>query len=322
MPEALLYSPIFQVVDANGNPYSGAKAFFYLTGTTTDATVYEDDGLTTPHSQPVVADASGAFDPIYLDYSVTYKLVLKDSSDQTIRTIDPIPVSAPTDDPQFTTIELGHASDTTISRGAAGFIAVEGKRVPSPASQAQYDMLVRGATEWERLAIGSNGQVVKVVSGAPAWGGPITLVSAASATGSSVTYSNIPSWARQIIISFYEVSLSGTDDILVQIGDSGGVETSGYVSSGTNSAGTVSSTSGFIVNMSASGDLATGQMILTSLGTSNDYWVASFSGKLSTTSTLTTGGSKQLSPGPLTQIQIVPSGANTFDSGLFGVVYL
>jgi hypothetical protein len=31
-------------------------------------------------------------------------------------------------------VNLGHASDTTLSRGAAGFLAVEGKRVPSPAS--------------------------------------------------------------------------------------------------------------------------------------------------------------------------------------------
>lgn len=32
--------------------------------------------------------------------------------------------------PQFTTIELGHASDTTISRSAAGVLAVEGTAIP------------------------------------------------------------------------------------------------------------------------------------------------------------------------------------------------
>jgi len=36
--------------------------------------------------------------------------------------------------PQFTTIELGHASDTTISRSAAGVIAVEGVVIPSISS--------------------------------------------------------------------------------------------------------------------------------------------------------------------------------------------
>ena len=71
-------------------------------------------------------------------------------------------------------VELGHASDTTLSRGAAGFLAVEGKRVPSPASQASGDLLYRGVTEWERLAKGTAGQVLTMNSGAtaPEWAAP------------------------------------------------------------------------------------------------------------------------------------------------------
>ena len=71
-------------------------------------------------------------------------------------------------------VELGHASDTTLSRGAAGFLAVEGKRVPSPASQAAGDTLYRGATEWERLAKGTAGQVLTMNAGAtaPEWAAP------------------------------------------------------------------------------------------------------------------------------------------------------
>jgi hypothetical protein len=70
-----------------------------------------------------------------------------------------------------TTIELGHATDTTLSRGAAGFMAVEGKRVPSPGSQAAGDILYRGATEWERLAKGTALQVLRQNSAltAPEW---------------------------------------------------------------------------------------------------------------------------------------------------------
>lgn len=68
-------------------------------------------------------------------------------------------------------VELGHATDTTLSRGAAGFIAVEGNRVPSPASQASGDLLYRGATEWERLAKGTALQVLRQNSAltAPEW---------------------------------------------------------------------------------------------------------------------------------------------------------
>jgi hypothetical protein len=65
-------------------------------------------------------------------------------------------------------LELGHASDTTLSRSAAGVMAVEGNVVPSPASQATGDILVRGASSWSRLAIGAYGQVPRVNSGATA----------------------------------------------------------------------------------------------------------------------------------------------------------
>ncbi len=73
------------------------------------------------------------------------------------------------DSPQFTAVNIGHAADTTLGRTAAGVVNVEGNVVPSPASQAQYDLLVRGATSWDRLAIGSNGEFLSVVGGAPAW---------------------------------------------------------------------------------------------------------------------------------------------------------
>lgn len=87
--------------------------------------------------------------------------------------------------PQITSINLGHASDTTLSRGAAGFLAVESKRVPSPASQASGDVLYRGATEWERLAKGTAGQVLTMNSGAtaPEW--------AAATSGGTTVYKTV-----------------------------------------------------------------------------------------------------------------------------------
>lgn len=71
-------------------------------------------------------------------------------------------------------LELGHASDTTLSRGAAGFLAVEGKAVPSPASQAEGDILYRGASQWSRLAKGTASQVL-YGGDAPSWGGAPAL---------------------------------------------------------------------------------------------------------------------------------------------------
>jgi len=88
MAQNFLASPQFQVLDSNGNPVSGAKAYFYDEGTTTPRDVYQENSLTTPHTNPVIADATGTFDEIYLTPTVNYKCVIKDSSDVTIRTIE------------------------------------------------------------------------------------------------------------------------------------------------------------------------------------------------------------------------------------------
>lgn len=60
---------------------AGAKLYFRLTGTSTPQNTYTTPALTTPHSNPVVADANGYFDPIYLDPSLpNYRIIHTDGS--------------------------------------------------------------------------------------------------------------------------------------------------------------------------------------------------------------------------------------------------
>jgi hypothetical protein len=92
---ALLWTPPYQSV-FDGNTTSpdliaGAALYFYDPNTTDDRTVYSDSTLDTEHSQPVEADASGRFPPIYLPVG-NYKVVLKDDVDgTTIWTADDVP---------------------------------------------------------------------------------------------------------------------------------------------------------------------------------------------------------------------------------------
>lgn len=70
---------------------SGGALYFYEAGTTTDLTVYSDADLSVPHSQPVEADSSGRFPPIYLPVG-DFKVVLKDDvGGSTIWTADEVP---------------------------------------------------------------------------------------------------------------------------------------------------------------------------------------------------------------------------------------
>jgi len=80
-------------VTTAGAPLNGGKAFFYLTGTTTLEDVFEDDGLTTPLANPVIADSAGFFpELVYLDPTKEYRVVIKTSADVTIAkySADPI----------------------------------------------------------------------------------------------------------------------------------------------------------------------------------------------------------------------------------------
>ena len=69
--------------------------------------------------------------------------------------------------------------------------------------------------------------------------------------GSTVTLTtSIPATATEVIIHFRGVSLSGADDILVQLGDSGGIETTGYEASGMVDGGTANAANGFPIYVS------------------------------------------------------------------------
>lgn len=94
MTNQLLYAP--QMAFAGGVYAPGAKATFYQTGTTTPLTVYTDSALTTPHDSPVVADAEGVFPPAFWNRAVEAKVVITESDDTAIETIDPVPATSAT----------------------------------------------------------------------------------------------------------------------------------------------------------------------------------------------------------------------------------
>ena len=68
----------WRALDANGDPVSGALAYWYVVGTTTPLTVYSDTALTTPHASPQVADANGVFAQVFVASGVAAKVDVKD----------------------------------------------------------------------------------------------------------------------------------------------------------------------------------------------------------------------------------------------------
>ena len=153
------------------------------------------------------------------------------------------------------------------------------------------------------------------------WNSPMVLMTAQNSTsGTSIDFTGIPAGVERITIMFNGVSLSGTSALLVQIGDSGGIENTGYNSSACNQAGTVtSSTAGFVLVGNSAALTVSGILTLALL--SSNTWIESHSTKLSTTASGYGGGDKQLSD-VLTQLRITTvNGTDTFDAGSINILY-
>lgn len=90
---ARLFQPIPFIVDGNGVPLSGAKYYFYESGTSTPIDTYSNSALSTPNTNPVVADSAGRLGDVFLAAD-SYRILIKDANDNTIDDIDPYDVSS------------------------------------------------------------------------------------------------------------------------------------------------------------------------------------------------------------------------------------
>lgn len=190
-------------------------------------------------------------------------------------------------------------------------------------------LLVGNGTTWAAVEVGANRQIPRADSAdaeGVVWSDQIaSLATQASTSGSNIDFTNIPAGVNRITIAFDGVSLSGSDHVLVQLGDAGGFETSGYSALSVflaNSSGTtVASTAGFIAFIGVSGARAlTGHMVLTRI-TGTNRWIASHVWSDAVDGMSANGsGSKTLSA-ELTQLRIDTTGANTFDAGQIAVMY-
>ena len=143
----------------------------------------------------------------------------------------------------------------------------------------------------------------------------------ATTSGTSVTFGSIPAGVDMIVINFVGVSLGDTSDLLVQIGDGGGIETGSYLSTRlTFDGGTVgaNSTSGFLIGSTQAGAIISGSMSLMLEDAAAYHWVESHVIKFNTAQMSIGAGDKALSA-ELTQLKI---SGGTFDAGAINIMYM
>lgn len=78
----------------------------------------------------------------------------------------------------------------------------------------------------------------------PQW--PVLVASKASTSGTTVDFTDIPSWATRITVMLNGVGTNGTSPLRLRIGDAGGFETADYVNlASTTGVGNTAGTAGF-----------------------------------------------------------------------------
>jgi hypothetical protein len=146
-------------------------------------------------------------------------------------------------------------------------------------------------------------------------------------SGTSIDFTDIPDWVKRITLMYSGVSTSGTSNWLIQLGDSGGVENTGYLGVGTFLGATTSGTNytaGFGFSIGGAGHILHGSAVLTLLSSSTNSWTCM--GSLGGTGTAagfiySTAGAKSLS-GTLDRVRLTTvNGTDTFDAGSVNILY-
>lgn len=170
----------------------------------------------------------------------------------------------------------------------------------------------------QRLLVDASGNVV--VAGSSLY--PLVQGTAvASTSGTAIDFTGIPSWVRRITILFNGVSTNDASNLLLQIGDAGGIESTGYVGGSFNTGVAANSTAGFDLTAQ---NIATatwgGSITLTSFG-GNTWCEAGVISSSSGGYIGASGGVKTLSD-TLDRVRITSvTGAATFDAGSINILY-
>ena len=193
-----------------------------------------------------------------------------------------------------------------------------------------------GAGVWREVSrtppvnpLGTARQVLRVNAGVTAteWATPITLATPqASTSGTSIDFTSIPSGVRRITISFVGVSTNGTTGYYLQLGDSGGIETSGYLSATStlsNVVATSNFTAGFeVVSSASAATVIHGAVTLTLENSASFTWVCAGILAHSNTGQLEVVAGSKSTSAELDRVRITSvGGADTFDAGEINIAY-
>jgi hypothetical protein len=181
--------------------------------------------------------------------------------------------------------------------------------VQSADTSGEINLQSNGSTKLSVLSTGVSGTIVQGTA-------------VASTSGTSIDFTGIPSWAKKITVMLSGVSHNNAGTaIILQIGDSGGIETTGYVAGGVGSNGTFGGTgTGMaLYDTTAAATVLESQAVISLL--TGNTWSFAVNSYSAANGGAAGGGTKTLSA-TLDRVRITTAlGTATFDAGTINIQY-
>lgn len=146
-------------------------------------------------------------------------------------------------------------------------------------------------------------------------------------SGTAIDAAGLPSGVVDLEILLNAVSWSDTSNGLLQLGDAGGLETTGYESQAVELApdATVSesleSTAGFIINQQGAAAPYRGKIVLTRIDASDFLWHCEFQFLLAAGGYITVGAGYKALSGEVDRFRLTTDASGTFDAGSLNYRY-
>jgi hypothetical protein len=144
----------------------------------------------------------------------------------------------------------------------------------------------------------------------------------ASTSGTSIDFTSIPSWVKRVTVMFNAVSTNGSSLVQVQLGTSGGVQTTSYESGAFTNGAARTSTTGFLVTWRAdSSQSISGALVCTLINSSTNAWVSQGNSITVASDGTSFAGTTTLSA-TLDRVRITTvNGTDAFDAGSINILY-
>ena len=216
---------------------------------------------------------------------------------------------------------LGSNSDITALTGLTTDLSVAQGGTGASTHTAASVLVGAGTSAITSIAPGTSGNLLTSngsawTSAAPAGGGPTFATAVNPSSVASVTFTGIPSGVNTVTVGCYDLDFSGSDKVEVQIGDSGGIETSGYVSSVGSQSESTNHTDAFVTQNS--GMTTEARALFHLFRVDGNKWV--YSAGASGNSQNNGSGMKLLS-GELTQLMVKTGGGYNMSTGVIRISY-